>query len=89
MPGWFTTYFVHVLSGRGYQFWSGIGSDLGELTIIGAAVVFLRHRNCHIHRCWRLQWHVDPAHGHPVCRHHHPDYKHVQPIQPQSTKGPS
>jgi len=31
VPHWFYTYFVHVLSGRGYQFWSGIGSDVGEV----------------------------------------------------------
>lgn len=67
--GWF----FQPLHGIGYQFWSGIGSDLGEVTLVGAVLVFLRHRNCHVRRCWRLQWHEHPDNGHPVCRRHHPD----------------
>ncbi len=77
MPGWFQTYFEHVLSGRGYQFWSGIGSDVGELTLLTAFVIWIRQRNCHVNRCWRLAWHPHPEHGHPVCRHHHPDYRRI------------
>ena len=57
MPHWFDTYFIHVLSGKGYQFWSGIGSDIGEVTLIGLAMVWWRHHNCHVYRCWRLSWH--------------------------------
>lgn len=74
---WFYTYFVHVLTGNGYQLWSGIGSDVGELTLLGAAVMFWRHHNCHVHRCPRLQWHPHPDHGHPVCRKHHPERKAI------------
>lgn len=58
------------LRGLGYQFWSGIGSDVGELTILTAAVVWVRHHNCHRKGCWRLG-HIDSTHGHPACRHHH------------------
>lgn len=54
----------------GYWFWSGIGSDLGEVTLIAAVVALLRHRNCHVKGCWRLG-HIDPDHGHPACRRHH------------------
>ena len=79
MPHWFYTYFVHVLSGKGYQFWSGIGSDVGEVTLIGLVMVWWRHHNCHVYRCWRLSWHPHPDNGHPVCRHHHPDYKNIHP----------
>jgi hypothetical protein len=78
VPGWFQTYFEHILSGRGYEFWSGIGSDIGELTLLTAFIIWIRQRNCHVNRCWRLAWHTHPEHGHPVCRHHHPDYGHIQ-----------
>ncbi len=77
LAGWFSVYFVHVLSGRGYAFWSGIGSDIGEVALIGVAATWLRMHNCHVQRCPRLSWHPHPDHGHPVCRHHHPDAKTV------------
>jgi hypothetical protein len=78
IAGWFQTYFEHVLTGHGYQFWSGIGSDVGELTLLTAFVLWLRQRNCHVYRCWRLSWHPHPGHGHPVCKHHHPDSRRIQ-----------
>ncbi len=77
MPHWFYTYFVHVLSGRGYAFWSGAGSDVGEVAILGGIAMFWRKHNCHVYRCWRLSWHPSPDHGHPICRHHHPDAKRI------------
>jgi hypothetical protein len=72
IAGLFHGYFWHPLAGDGYQFWSGIGSDLGELTLIGAIAAWYRMHNCHVNRCWRLSWHPHPDHGHPVCRRHHP-----------------
>lgn len=64
------------VSGPWYGFWSGFGSDLGEyviaVTLATGLVGWWRRHNCHIHRCWRLQWHPHPDHGHPVCRRHHP-----------------
>jgi hypothetical protein len=59
--------------GAGYDFWSGIaGSFLTSLPGWAAAlVVYLHARNCHADGCWRLAWHP-AAHGHPVCKHHHP-----------------
>ena len=47
---------VHILgmddlSGRWYGFWSGFGSDIGELGIIGGLVGLLRHKNCHVKGC--------------------------------------
>lgn len=71
----FDGYFFHPLHGDGYQFWSGIaGSFLtsipGWLTVL---VLYARHHNCHVHGCWRLQWHPHPETGHPVCKKHHPD----------------
>ena len=64
-------------AGPWYAFWSGFGSILEraiELVVLGA--ILLRHKNCEIHRCWRLGRHpwVDPATGleHRLCRGHHP-----------------
>lgn len=58
---------VEDMSSRWYAFWSGIGSDLGELGIIGA---FLRSHNCHYPRC--LRWGGRPVPGTPwlMCKRH-------------------
>ena len=70
-PSWA---YIHPLGGRGYQFWSGIGSDVGEITLLGALLAIWSKHNCHVHRCWRLSWHPSKKYGgHIVCRHHHED----------------
>ena len=63
---------LHVLgidsaSGPWYAFWSGFGSDLGELAIVGAIV---RHVNCHSKGCWRLGHH----HAGTVSCHRHREH---------------
>ena len=67
----------HPLTGNGYQWWSGIGSDIAELSIavaiVTAAVGAYHKHECHVEQCHRLAWHPDPDHGHPVCKRHHPD----------------
>ena len=59
-------------SGPYYGFWSGFGSDIGEVTIIGGMVAVYRKHNCHSPWCFRLGHH-QLADGTPVCRKHHPD----------------
>lgn len=57
-----------------YNFWSGFGSDLGEVTLIGVFVAGARHVNCHEKGCWRLGPHVQvDAEGHHIrrCHKHH------------------
>lgn len=75
VPSWY--WLAHPLEGAGYQFWSGIGSDFGELTIATAVLAglgtFWHKHNCHEHGCLRLSWHPD-ADGHPVCKVHHEDH---------------
>jgi hypothetical protein len=66
----FSTYVLHVEHGNGYQWWSGAGSDLGEVTLIGLVLAGLKHRNCHEKGCWRLG-HSHPEHGFPSCRKHY------------------
>jgi hypothetical protein len=60
-------------SGKGYAFWSGVGSDLGELAIVGWLAGLIRQKNCHVDRCWRLGRHAVSGTPHTVCRKHHPD----------------
>ena len=55
-----------------YDFWSGIGPVLfAMLPFMVMAIVNWRHKNCHVHWCWRIgrfqagQW--------TVCNKHHPD----------------
>jgi hypothetical protein len=52
-----------------YGFFSGFGSDLGELALIGAVVGMLRKHNCHQRRCWRVGRHT--VDGTPFCNRHH------------------
>jgi hypothetical protein len=60
--------------GSYYGFWSGFGSDIGEVTIIAGMLTVYRKHNCEVSGCWRLGRH-DTAGGHTVCRKHHPDDK--------------
>lgn len=65
---------MHVLgvddvSGRWYGFWSGAGSDIGELALIGAVLGMFRKHNCHQRRCWRVGRHI--VNGTPYCNRHH------------------
>lgn len=55
-----------------YNAWSGFGSDVGEVAILGGLISWARHANCEVHGCWRLGRHQTAA-GHKVCRVHHPD----------------
>ncbi len=79
---------LHPLRYWGYQFWSGIGSDLGEVTLItGLARAFWRtrrHLECHVEapkNCHRIG-HPVPGTGHRACRLHHP---HAQEKGTQTT----
>jgi hypothetical protein len=68
---------AHVLgldsgSGYWYLFWSGFGSDIAEIAIIGGLISIYRRHNCEVHGCWRLGRHATAA-GQHVCRRHHPD----------------
>jgi hypothetical protein len=58
--------------GEIYAFWSGFGSDIGEVVIIGGIVQMYRKHTCHIKGCWRLQRHAVAGTEHIVCRKHHP-----------------
>jgi hypothetical protein len=56
-------------TGPWYGFWSGFGSDLGEVTLLGAILgIYYRH-NCHDKGCWRIGRHI--VDGTPWCNKHH------------------
>lgn len=55
-----------------YNFWSGIGSDIGELAIIS---VVYRKLNCHQKGCYRLGLHHYKNGLYIFCRKHHPEIK--------------
>jgi hypothetical protein len=58
-----------------YNFWSGIGADVGQIALFGAAIGLYRKHNCHVHRCWRIaKQHVEGT-SWMVCHRHHPDGK--------------
>ena len=67
-------YLIHWPTHGGYNFVSGPLADITLATgFITFVYLWIRHHNCHVRRCWRLSWHPHPDHGHPVCKHHHPE----------------
>jgi hypothetical protein len=67
-------YLLHPYVGNGYQFWSGIGSDIGEVAIIGGLISIYRKGNCHQQHCWRMSHHDYEVDGvtYRLCHKHHP-----------------
>ena len=67
-----------------YNFWSGSGSDIGELaiagTLFGGFAGLYRHHNCHEKRCLRLAKHeyeFENGIKYKVCHVHHPAVDHT------------
>lgn len=58
-----------------YNFFSGSGSDIGQITLIGLAVSFMaawyHKHNCHNEKCWRIGIHTLADGKYTVCRKHH------------------
>jgi hypothetical protein len=66
-----------------YNFWSGFGSDLGELVIIGAIIGWYKRNKCV--NCWRFSHH-DVAKTHFRTCHKHfteADHSRLQKIHEQ------
>ena len=63
--------FQSPLSGNSYNFWSGIGSDFGEITLITAVIMWYIHNQCHVTSCHKIGKH--PFKHYKLCRKHHPD----------------
>jgi hypothetical protein len=56
-------------SGPAYLAWSGVGSDVAELAIVGAVYGAYRKHNCHQAGCLRIGRHL--VDGTPWCNRHH------------------
>ena len=73
------------LSGPYYGFWSGIGSDIAEFSLVGAALTgvyqLTRKFNCHQRRCWRVGTHEAAGGQFVLCSRHHPDYRGKKPTR--------
>jgi len=71
------------LSGPYYGFWSGIGSDIAELGILGAIATgiyqLVKKWNCHEPGCWRVGTHPAAGGQFLLCYRHHPDYAGKKP----------
>jgi len=63
------------LSGAHYGFWSGAGSDISELAILGFVYGMVRKHNCHSRGCWRIGRHL--VDGTPWCNRHHETAREV------------
>jgi hypothetical protein len=82
--GWLTDHLgVSNESGPWYAFWSGFGSDLAELGIIGAVGTavyqMVKRYNCHEPGCWRVGTHPAADGQFLLCYRHHPDYQGRKP----------
>jgi len=67
----------HLLGADGQEFynvWSGIGADLGQVALLGAAIGLYRKHNCHVKGCWRIAKQPLEHDGATwmVCHRHHP-----------------
>lgn len=60
-------------SGAYYGFWSGFGSDIGELALLGGLWMGVRRINCHVKGCPRIGHYEVTGTPYKVCRKHHPD----------------
>ncbi len=82
--------FQNPLVGPGYQWWSGAGSDFGELTLIASVLAVLglvaHHLQCHEPSCRRIIRHRFHDHEtgevYGVCPRHHPARHHREPGHP-------
>lgn len=70
---------LHILglddaTGHWYLFWSGIGSDISEIALLGGLAAFWRQHKCHTRRCWRFARHPHERDGvtYRLCAKHHP-----------------
>lgn len=73
-----------------YNFWSGFGSDLGEIAILGSLLGLYRHHNCTVKGCWRIGHHAVDGTPYKTCHKHtttdthkklHKEHQHKYPEQ--------
>jgi hypothetical protein len=73
LPLWLLHFLgIDNVSGAAYAWWSGAGSDISELAVVGAILGLLRKHNCAVRHCWRIGRHVVPGTDHACCARHAP-----------------
>ena len=72
--------------GRIYAWWSGFGSDIGELTIVAAIIGAARAHNCHVKGCWRLGNHPVVHTPYKCCKKHHPRIDHTRRVTAETVR---
>lgn len=70
MAAWLYHFFGIAGTGPYYAFWSGLGSDIGELTIFAGMVALIRKHQCHERWCWRYGHYRADELGMMKCRKH-------------------
>lgn len=62
--------FLHFVGNQSYvNFWGGIASDIGELTLMSGLVGLYYKHVCHQRHCYRISRHI--VNGSPWCNKHH------------------
>jgi hypothetical protein len=73
-----------------YNFWSGFGSDFGEIAILGSIIALYKHHNCTVKGCPRIGHHSVTGTPYKTCHKHatiaihtrlHKEHKHKYPEQ--------
>ena len=67
---WLYVHFGIAGSGPWYGFWSGVGSDIAEVTIFGGLLALVKKHQCH--RPWCLRFGHYRSGMLMLCRKHHP-----------------
>lgn len=79
---------VDYSSGPAYGFWSGFGSDIGELAILGGIVQLYRQHNCAIKGCYRIGHYEVQGTKYKTCHKHATGPHHTKLIQDHKDKHP-
>src|SRR5665213_2928055 len=72
-----------------YNFWSGFGSDIGEVVIIGSLISLYKQHNCPVKVCWRIGRHPVEATQYKTCHKHATIETHKQLHKEHKTKYPA
>ena len=86
----FTGTNIPTTGSKWYNFWSGFGSDIGEVVIIGSLISLYKQHNCTIKGCWRIGRHPVSGTPYKTCHKHatvtahkqlHKEHEHKYPAQ--------
>jgi hypothetical protein len=79
----------HPLLGPGYQFWSGVASDISEITLLAGAFAIYKQHNCK-GRWWCPMWAHHKVDGTTasVCHVHHTAEHHERLQRRHNRKHP-